>query len=125
MPRVGVTVIIFAVVVWAYCGALVGIGRQFMSMDATLIVHAIGAPIGSAAAAWLYFTKFGDVSPLKLAVSFVTISLLLDFFVVAMLIEKNFVMFSSIIGVWIPQILIFTAAYATGRLMVNGSGQHR
>ena len=43
-----VIVIGFSVAVWAFCGALVGIGRQYMSMDATLIVHAIGAPIGAA-----------------------------------------------------------------------------
>ena len=33
----------FAVAVWAFCGALVGIGRQYMSKDATLIVDVIGA----------------------------------------------------------------------------------
>ena len=47
----------FGVAVWTFCGALVVVGRQFMSIDMTLIVHAVGAPIGAAIAAWFYFRK--------------------------------------------------------------------
>jgi hypothetical protein len=31
---------------WAYYGALIGVGRQFLSIHTTLVVHAIGAPVG-------------------------------------------------------------------------------
>ena len=117
MTKQILVVLAFGFVVWAFCGALVGVGRQFMSMDATLIVHAIGAPIGAAAASWLYFRWFGYTSPLMTAVIFVTTSLTLDVFVVALLIEKSFDMFTSVIGVWIPQILIFAATYLTGALI--------
>lgn len=106
----------FAVAVWAFCGALVGIGRQFMSMDATLIVHAIGAPIGAAVLSWIYFHYFGYTGPLQTAAVFVATALVLDVFVVALLIEKSFDMFKSAIGVWIPQALIFAATYLTGQL---------
>lgn len=106
--------ILFGAATWAYCGSLVGIGRQFMSLERTLVVHAIGAPIGAAVFAWLYFTWFGDFSPLQTALIFVATSLALDVFVVAMLIEKSFEMFRSAIGVWIPQALIFAATYLTG-----------
>lgn len=53
----------FAVAVWTFCGALVGVGRQFLSMDTTLIVHAIGAPVGAAFFSWIYFRNFGFTTP--------------------------------------------------------------
>lgn len=121
-------ILAFAFVVWAFCGALIGVGRQVMSMDATLIMHAIGAPIGAALSAGLYFHYYGFTGPLATATIFVGAALMLDFFVVALLIEKSFDMFSSILGVWLPQVLIFSATYLTGRLMqssVPGSTEHR
>ena len=121
MVKKAIVILAFAVAVWAFCGALVGVGRQFMTMDTTLIVHAIGAPIGAAVASWLYFRSFNFTSPLATAAIFVALSLTLDFFVVALLIEKNFEMFGSVLGLWIPQALIFTTTYLTGRAMEGQS----
>jgi hypothetical protein len=59
--------------------------------------------------------------PLVTAIIFVAASLTLDFFFVAPLIEKSFDMFRSVIGVWIPQALIFAATYLTGLLTGSGS----
>lgn len=114
MLKKTVIVLGFAFAVWAFCGALVGVGRQFMSMDTTLIVHAIGAPIGAAFFSWFYFRNYGFTSPLPTAAVFVGAALALDLFVVAPLIEKSFGMFRSVLGVWIPQALIFSATYMTG-----------
>jgi hypothetical protein len=107
----------FGVAVWLFCGALVGVGRQFMSTDMTLIVHAVGAPVGAAIASWFYFRNFSHTSPLATAATFVSISLVLDVLIVALLIEKSFDMFSSLLGVWLPQALIFAATFSTGRFM--------
>ena len=117
MPKKALVVLLFAFVVWAFCGALVGIGRQFMSMETTLIVHAIGAPIGAALFSWPYFRFFGYTGPVVTAVVFVVSALVLDFFVVALLIEESFGMFSSIIGVWLPQALIFSTTYLVGHFV--------
>jgi len=109
-------VLVFACLEWAFCGALVGIGRQFMNMDATLIVHAIGAPIGAAALSWIYFRNFGYTRPLTTAVIFVAVALALDVVIVALFIEQSFDMFRSLLGVWIPLALILAATWATGAL---------
>ena len=111
----------FGVAVWAFCGALVGVGRQFMSMDMTLIVHAVGAPVG-AIASWFYFRNFYFTRPLATAAIFVGLSLVLDVLIVALLIEKSFDMFSSFLGVWLPQALIFAATYSTGKFMAPERG---
>lgn len=114
MPKRIFIVVGFACAVWAFCGALVGIGRQLMSMEATLVAHAMGAPVGAAVLGWLYFHNFNYTSPVSTAAIFVCTALALDFLVVAMLIEKSFDMFRSLLGVWIPQALIFTATWITG-----------
>lgn len=106
----------FAVAGWAYCGALIGVGRQFMSMDATLIVHAIGAPIGFALLSWIYFNRFAFTTPLATAAIFLAVVFALDLLVVALLIEKSFAMFASPIGTWLPFAFIFAATFVTGLL---------
>jgi hypothetical protein len=121
--RKGIIVIGFACAVWAFCGAVVGLGRQFMSMDATLIVHAIGAPVGAAILAWVYFRNFAYTSPLATAAIFVGTALMLDVFVVALLIEKSFDMFQSLLGVWLPQVLIFSASWIVGSIALRNAAQ--
>lgn len=100
----------FAVAVWAFCGAIMGIGPQFMTMNTTLVVHAIGGPLGAAVAAWIYTRMFGFTGPVATAITFVATALILDFFLVSMVFMGNFGMFSSVAGVWLPMTLIFIAA---------------
>ncbi|MFB0565312.1 MAG: hypothetical protein ACETWK_06485, partial [Candidatus Aminicenantaceae bacterium] len=64
-----------------------------------------------------YFKKFNITSPLQTAFIFVAIVVLLDFFVVALLINRSFEMFFSPIGTWIPFTLIFSSTYLIGRLV--------
>jgi len=108
-----------AVVLWILCGAIVMIGRQIWSMDTTLIVHAIGAPVIAAALSLVYFTYFNYTSPLPTAAIFILSAISLDALIVASFIEKSFEMFTSPIGTWIPFGLIFLATYLTGSLMTG------
>ncbi|MGB3716971.1 MAG: hypothetical protein WA996_21325 [Candidatus Promineifilaceae bacterium] len=79
-----------------------------------MIIHAIGAPIVFAAVSWVYFTRFHYTTPLQTAISFVSIVILLDFFVVSLLINGNFDMFASFLGTWLVFALIFISTYLTG-----------
>lgn len=99
---------------WAICGAIMAIGTQLTSLETTLIIHAIGAPIVFAAVSWVYFTRFHYTTPLQTAISFVSIVILLDFFVVSLLINGNFDMFASFLGTWLVFALIFISTYLTG-----------
>ncbi len=100
----------FAVAVWAFCGAIMGIGPLFMPMNTTLVVHAIGGPLGAAVAAWIYTRMFGFTGPVVTAAAFVGTALFLDFFLVSMIIMRSFEMFSSFVGLWLPMALIFVAS---------------
>ena len=102
---------------WALCGAIMFIGMSVMSIETTLIVHAIGAPIIFSAISLFYFKKFRFTSPLQTAVLFLLIVILMDFFLVALTINKSMEMFQSLIGTWIPFGLIFLSTYLTGMIV--------
>lgn len=105
-----------ALVIWALCGAIMFIGMSIWPMDTTLIVHAVGAPIVATVISLIYFTKFNYTPPLQTAIIFVAFVILVDFFLVALVINKSIEMFQSFLGTWLPFILIFLATYLTGLL---------
>ena len=107
------------VVGWAYCGALIGVGRLWLSMHSTLMLHAIGAPVGFAFISRFYYRKFAYTTPVQTAAAFLGVVVALDFFLVAPVVEKSFAMFSSILGTWAPFLLIFAATYLTGRRQLS------
>jgi hypothetical protein len=110
-------ILIHAFIGWVLCGAIIGIGRSITSMEITLIIHAILAPIIFAGLSYLYFKKFKHYSPLKTASFFLLFIASMDFFIVALLIEKNMSMFASVLGTWIPFLSIFAVTWLIGRLM--------
>ena len=111
--QIGV-ITIHAFIGWALCAATMGIGMAVTTMETTLILHAIGAPIFFAVVSFIYFKKFSYTSPLKTALIFIGFVIFVDFFLVAMIINKSFDMFLSPLGTWIPFALIFISTYLTG-----------
>ncbi|HMB23750.1 MAG TPA: hypothetical protein VKP08_12995 [Anaerolineales bacterium] len=109
-----------AFVGWALCAATMGIGMAVTTLDHTLIIHAIGAPIFFCGVSFVYFRKFNYTAPLQTAFYFLTFVVAMDFFLVAMLINHSFEMFTSILGTWLPFALIFTSTYLTG-YFITGS----
>jgi hypothetical protein len=99
---------------WALCGAIMFIGMSVASIEATLIVHAIGAPVIFSTISWVYFTKLRYTSPLQTSISFLLIVMFIDFFLVALVINRSLEMFQSLLGTWIPFGLIFLSTYLTG-----------
>jgi hypothetical protein len=109
-----------AFVGWALCAATMGIGMAVTSLQTTLVIHAIGAPFFFALVSRLYFKKFHFTTPLQTALIFTAFVIVVDFFVVALLINRNLDMFTSLLGTWIPFILIFLSTYMTGMFMAKG-----
>jgi hypothetical protein len=122
MPKLSarqiLTLLIHALVGWALCAATMGIGMAVTTLQTTLIVHAVGAPIFFFGVSYLYFTRFNYTSPLQTAILFTGFVILVDFFLVALIINRSLEMFTSPLGTWIPFALIFISTYLTG-LMVN------
>jgi len=112
-----------AFVGWALCAATIGIGMALTSEQIALILHAIGAPIFFTIVSLNYFKKFNYTSPLQTALIFVGFVVTVDFFVVALLINRSLEMFASLLGTWIPFALIFAATYMTGLIKERSSSQ--
>ncbi|MFC2055402.1 hypothetical protein ACFLV7_14065 [Chloroflexota bacterium] len=116
-------ILVHAFIGWALCAATMGIGMATMSVDSALIVHAIGAPIFFTIISLVYFNKFNYTPPLQTALIFVSFVIVVDFFVVALMINQSLDMFASLLGTWIPFALIFTSTYVTGLLTVGNPKQ--
>lgn len=116
-----ITVLVHAFVGWALCAATMTIGMATTSMQNALIIHAIGAPVFFTIVSLVYFTKFNYTTSLQTAIIFVGFVISVDFFLVGLLINKSLEMFASLLGTWIPFVLIFTSTYLTGLYTVKNS----
>jgi len=119
-----IIILVHAFVGWALCTATMLIGMATMSLAKALVVHAIGAPIFFGLVSLVYFRKFNYTTPLQTAVIFVSFVIVVDFFVVALLVNRSLEMFASVLGTWIPFALMFASTYLTGLLTVK-SARHR
>ncbi len=104
-----------AFVSWALCTAAMMIPMALISVEAALVIHAVGAPIFAGVVSWNYYKRFGYTTPRQTAITFVSFVIVVDFFLVALAIERSFEMFASPLGTWIPFALIFGSTYLTGR----------
>jgi len=111
--------LIHAFIGWVICAAIMGAGMNIFSMNTTLIIHAIGGPIGFLILSLIYFKKFNFTSPFQTAIIFIGFIIFMDFFLVALFIEKSFDMFKNPLGTWIPFALIFLATYLTGVIITK------
>jgi hypothetical protein len=120
------TVLVHAFIGWLLCAATMGIGMAVTTLGTTLIIHAIGAPIYFAAVSIVYFTRYSYTRPLQTAIIFVSFVMVIDFFVVALLINRSLAMFTSALGTWIPFAFIFTSTLLTGFLFyrTKPKGRH-
>ena len=109
-----VVTLLFALIAQMLCWAIMIVGQMVTSLENTLIAHAIGAPIIASLVSLVYYKRFNYTTPLQTAIVFVSVVIAMDVFIVALLIEKSFEMFTSPIGTWIPISSIFLATYLTG-----------
>jgi len=110
----GLVVILFAFIGWVLCFATIGIGMALTSIETALMIHAIAAPIIFFGLSLIYFRKYNYTSPLVTAIVFISFVIFMDFFLVAIVINRSLEMFSSFIGTWLPFILIFLPTFLTG-----------
>jgi len=108
---------IHALIGWGLCGAIIAVGRRLTTMENTLIIHAVGAPLIFVLLSLVYFKFFHFTSPLATALLFIAVVVFMDVFLVGLFLEKSFAMFASFLGTWLPFLLIFLATYFTGRIV--------
>ena len=99
---------------WVLCGATMSVAMKLTTLRAALIIHALAAPVIFTALSLSYFRRLGSLSPLRTAAAFLGVVAVMDVLVVALLIERSFEMFKSILGTWLPFLLIFASTWWTG-----------
>jgi len=109
-------IILFAFAGWLLCGMTIAAGFALTSMQKTLIIHAIAAPIFFIFITLIYQNKFGYTKPLTTAILFLSFVIVMDAGIVAPVFQRSYNMFLNPIGTWIPFGLIFLATYFTGLL---------
>ncbi len=113
------TLLVHAFIGWVLCAATMWIGMSVLPIQTALVVHAIAAPVFFAFVSLVYFTRFNYTTPLTTALVFTGFVIVVDFLLVALLINHSLEMFTSLLGTWIPFALIFAATYITGVLTVK------
>lgn len=113
------TILFHAFIGWALCFAVMGMGMAITSLQNALIIHAAAAPLVFFGVSWVYFTHFNYTRPLTTAAIFIAFVMGMDFFVVALLINRSLEMFTSLLGTWLPFALIFVSTALTGRLVLR------
>jgi hypothetical protein len=115
-----------AIVGWALCAGVMGIGLSLTTLENTLIVHAVAAPLIFGALAAAYFRAYPDASVIRTAAAWVTLVTLLDLVVVAGVLLQSLAMFQSPLVTRIPFALIFLSTVSVGQVRVRcgGAGGH-
>ena len=122
IKQVGV-ILAHGLVGWALCGAVMGVGMALTSLDNATIIHALAAPLIFFIISRNYYTRFNYTSPVATAVLFLAVVVTMDFFLVALLINRSLEMFTSPLGTWIPFLLIFVSTYLTGLYLTRQGGK--
>jgi len=99
---------------WIGCGAVMAVGMRLLSLQDALLVHLFAAPLIFALISLSYHKKAPSAHPLPVAAGFTVIVMAMDFFLVAMVIQKSFEMFRSTMGTWVPFGTIFISSWMTG-----------
>ncbi|HXZ17830.1 MAG TPA: hypothetical protein VEH77_18040 [Roseiarcus sp.] len=114
-----IALVLLALALWGACGVVIGIGRKLWSIETTLRVHLVAAPILAFLAATAHRAVAPEFDPLGRAVAMTILVMLLDALVVAPFFERSFAMFRSVIGTWLPFAAMFAASWAAG-LVASG-----
>ena len=113
---------IHALAGWALCGAVMGVGMRLFSLQNALLLHLFAAPLIFASLSLSYHKKVPSARPLLVAAGFTVTVMAMDFFLVAMAIQKSFSMFRSFLGTWLPFGMIFMSSWRTGISMRRPPG---
>jgi hypothetical protein len=109
--------LLFAFIGWAICTATMVIGMATTTIENALIMHAIIGPLGFIILSIIYFKKFNYTTPIQTATVFILFVILVDFFLIALIINRSLEMFTNLLGTWIPFALIFISSYLTGQII--------
>ena len=111
--------LLHAFVIWALCGLVMFVGPKLFTMETSLIIHALGAPVFAGLVSLVYYRKFNYTKPFQTAFIVLLFVVIMDAGLVAPVFEKSFEMFTSFLGTWLPFTLIFCSTLVTGLIAIS------
>jgi Na+-transporting NADH:ubiquinone oxidoreductase subunit NqrD len=108
---------VLALALWGACGAVIAVGRRRWTLDTTLRVHLVAAPLISFVVSTIHKMFAPDFNVLLRATVLTGLVVMLDAIIVAPVFERSYAMFRSVIGTWLPFAAIFVASLAAGLLV--------
>lgn len=114
-PPVNLATLLYALVGWMVCAAVLYTTMAWLSLNAALVVHAAAAMLVFGALSARYHRVRPNADSRVTALVFTGVVVALDAVIVALLVERSFAMFASPLGTWIPFALIFSASWLAGR----------
>jgi hypothetical protein len=93
------------------------IGRRVWSLDTTLRIHLVVAPVIAFLLSAVHRLLAPDFDAVLRAIAMTGTVVALDVAVVAPIFERSYAMFRSLIGTWIPFGAIFVASLAAGLML--------
>jgi hypothetical protein len=125
MLKKGLVIAVFGLIGWGICGGIINVGRSLIGTPITLIIHAIAVPIVFGILSFLYHRNFHYTRPLQTGLIFTGLAMLLDAGIIAPLAEHSYVMFTSLLGTWIPFGLIFLVTTGVGWITRQAVGKRQ
>jgi hypothetical protein len=109
-----ISLILFGAIGWVICVAIYLAGETFFRADQSALIHFILTPFVFMGLSIVYFRYINLTRPIITALAITLIFIILDFFIVALFIEKSLYLFSNIMRTWLPFIFIFLTVFLTG-----------
>lgn len=109
-----VELVVLGLLLWGGCGAVIAIGRRIWTLETTLRVHLVAAPMIAFIVSTVHKVLAPEFSSMLRAFVLTGLVVILDAAVVAPIFERSFAMFRSLIGTWIPFVAILLASLAAG-----------
>ncbi|MGO9828896.1 MAG: flavodoxin domain-containing protein [Myxococcaceae bacterium] len=102
---------------WGLCALVMAALLALLRPPAALALHALSIPLIFIPVAVHYFRQRGAREPLEAALAFTGATFLLDLVAVAGIVENSLAIFTSLLGVWLPLVLVFLVTLATGEVL--------
>src|SRR5512140_264236 len=104
----------------AMCAAVMSIGLAATPLAEALVIHSLAAPILFIFVSVYYFQRYAYTTPLSTAFIFASVSAFVNFLVTGLLIHGTLTTFASLVGTWMPIVLVFSATHTPGLLVTSG-----
>jgi hypothetical protein len=118
------TIMLHAFAGWALSGAVLGVSLELTSPPFALVIHALCVPVIFGVISLYYFMNFASATPLQTSILFVSFVVFMDFFVIGFFFKPVFAMMATLMGLWIPLVLIFISTFLIGVFIRNQSRLH-